>query len=155
MSTDHNAAPESSGWAYRSLLSMGYFGPDTQSGRDLRRRVTVGALLTALGPGLGRIPTLPAGRAVGALLAPLGIVVIIWAYCRYLARLDELGRLIQLESLALSYGTVMVLGAFWLGFNVTDFAFATSAGGAVVFYTLVLAELLRGVALAVLARRRG
>lgn len=56
--------------------------------------------------------------------------------------------------LAFSYGAVMVLGAFWLGFNVTGFAFASSTSGAAVFYTLLLAELLRGLVLVVLARRR-
>ena len=80
--------------------------------------------------------------------------MVVWAYARYLASLDELRRLIQLEALALSYGTVMVLGAFWLGFNVTDFAFASSTAGGMVFYSLLLAEIVRGVILVVLARRR-
>lgn len=100
------------------------------------------------------MPTWQPARALGALLAPVGVALIVWAYVRYLGQLDELRRLIQLEALAFSYGTVMTLGAFWLGFNITDFAFASSTGGGVVFYTLLLAEVLRGVALVVLARRR-
>lgn len=154
MPTDRDAARERSGWPYGSLFWMGYFGPDSHAGKALRWRVTFGLLLTAFGPAFGRLPTWPPGRAAGALLAPLGIVLVVWAYARYLASLDELRRLIQLEALALSYGTVMVLGAFWLGFNVTDFAFASSTAGGMVFYSLLLAEIVRGVILVVLARRR-
>jgi hypothetical protein len=154
MATHGEAREEREGWPYGWLFWTGTFGADGQAGRALGFRTAIGLLLVVLGPVLGHIPALQPGRLVGALLVPAGVGVIVWAYVRYLAELDELGRLIQLEALALSYGVVMTLGSVWFGLDAVGFAFARSAPVGWVFGTLVLAEPLRGVALVVLARRR-
>jgi hypothetical protein len=154
MATHGDASEERAVWPYSWLFWTGTFGSDTRAGRALGFRTALGLLLVVLGSSLVQIPALQPARLVGALLVPAGVGVIVWAYVRYLAELDELRRLIQLEALALSYGVVMTLGSVWFGLDAAGFVFARSAPGGWVFCTLVLAEPLRGVALVVLARRR-
>ena len=69
-----------------------------------------------------------------------------WSYWRYLASLDEMGRRIQLEALAIAYGSTLL-------------AFSTlGAAGLILGFSIspawvLAAEPLRGIVLAINARR--
>lgn len=154
-SNDERDDREHSSWPYASLLLFGYFGSGTPVGRRLRNR-SWAALLTFLGaivvaPFTGRWAV---AHVVVALAMPGAVAVIVWAYMRYLGELDELSRLIQLEALAFSYGAVMTVAAIWFGFFETGLQFTPRTTVGTLFVSLLTAEPARGVALAVLARRR-
>lgn len=142
---------EAAPWPYTSLLLFGFFGADTPEGRRLARRTT-GALALTVASLIGLQIVSPGGpaAAVLALLAPVGVVGVGVAYARYLAALDELARLLQLKAFALAYGVVMALGMAGVA---VAMAGGWRLGARGLYSLLVLAEPLRGAALAYLAKR--
>ena len=152
--TNNDSAEERAHWPYGWLFFTGTFGTNSRAGRSLAIRTTLGVLLVIMGPALADMNVAEAARLIGALLVPVGVGVVVWAYVRYLAQLDELHRSIQLEALALSYGFVMMLAGVWFGLAAAGFAFAQTVPVAWVAFTLLLAEPLRGMALVMLARKR-
>lgn len=144
-----NASGDSE-WSYRSLLFWGFFGRDTPEGRRMGRE-TVGWLallaVAALTAAVGRVP-----GALGVAL-PIVVLGIGWSYARYVSRLDELSRRIQLDSFAVSYGAAMMIGAVLAGWGLMDPDGVGAISPAAVFGVLAGAELVRGVVLVRLARR--
>ncbi|HEY8379995.1 MAG TPA: hypothetical protein VIK91_26075 [Nannocystis sp.] len=139
-------------WPYATLLFFGFFGTATPEGRRLAQwtaLATVGAFIGGAGLASGW-PSGP-GRLVWAALAPAMMILLAIAYVRYLAALDELARLIQLQAFAVAYGFTMVVAAGFLAYAFTaadpDIHGAWAAG------MVALAEVVRGAALAFFARR--
>jgi hypothetical protein len=141
-------------WPYSSLLLLGYFGADTRAGRLLVWRgmgalaviMVSGAVLhAATGPTVLGMPL-----ALWAAAIPLAVVAIGWAHVRYLASLDELARLIQLQALAFSYGAAMTLAAVLFGVSMIG---DRQLPAHLLLALLVLVEPMRGAALVYFARQ--
>lgn len=146
-----------SGWPYASLLFFGMFG--ARSPGSLR--LTAQSLLAGLVMGLSIAaltkdapPLLPA--LAWALMLPASAAALALGVSRYLRGLDELSRSIQLQALAVGYGTAMILGMALVGLLLIAPA-GTAAGWhpAVWLVPLFIAETARCVALVVFARRYG
>gem|GEM_PF-2867467 len=133
-----------SNWPYTSLLLFGYFGKNSPGAKKLAIRNTIGLLLTICGIIFSGV----VGQTVYALpvltLAPLGIVIIMWAYKEYLSGLDELSRMIQYEAFAFSYGAAIAIG-------ISIYATGLYVGWAIPAIWILLAEGLRGIALVYIA----
>lgn len=149
------ADERSSEWPYASLLVVGVFGVRSPAAKKTLFTTTLALLLVVVSLlGLGDRIAHGVGDWVWAMVLPLAVAWIVWANVGYLRSLDELGRTLQLKAFALSYGAVMTLAAVLVGVVNA----MTAAGGYatvdahVFFLVLVLAEPIRGVALAVLAR---
>ncbi len=139
-------------WPYASLMFFGFFGTSTPEGRRLARWTTAATLGLALGLG-GLAFGWPSGpaRLVWVVLVPMMVVLMAFAYARYLAALDELARLIQLQAFAVAYGFAMLVAA---GLYVYALAGeAHEVNGVLAAAMFGLAEVVRGAALAVFARR--
>lgn len=140
-------------WPYASLLLFGFFGSGSPEGRRLARWTTVatvGVLVGAGGLVLGGASSGPARLALGALL-PGMVVLMAVAYVRYLAALDELARLIQLQAFAVAYGFAMLMAAGL--FALASVGEGPAVHGAWAAGMVAVAEVVRGVALAFFARR--
>ena len=135
-----------SNWPYTSLFLFGYFGRNSPGGKTLALWTTIGLLLTCSGIILSAIVEQAIFAVPVLTLAPLGIVIIMWAYKEYLAGLDELSRMIQYEAFAFSYGAAMTIG-------ITLYAAGVYAGWAIPAAWILFAEGLRGVALVRIARK--
>lgn len=137
--------PQSDGdWPYRSLLVFGYFGRDSPGGKRFAWETTAWLVLAVVAM---------VARGPWAFGLPVAVVGIGWSYARYLGGLDELSRTIQLKAFAVAYGAAMTIGAV-----LAALALASPDGGGgvspiAVFPLLVLAEIVRGIALVVQARR--
>lgn len=148
---------DESGWPYASLLLCGLFGIRSPgalaySARSILAAVVMGLSLAAVTQ--ESPPLLPA--EAWALMLPASAAAIALAVFRYLRRLDELTRTIQLQALAVGYGTAVILGMALLGLLLIAPA-GTAAGlhPTVWLVPLLVAETARGVALVVFARRYG
>ena len=138
-------------WRYGSLLFWGFFGRDTPEGRRFGRETTGWLALLALAAVTASVGWLPAATlGVGLPVVVLGIA---WSYARYLSRLDELSRRIQMDSFAVSYGVAMVIGAVLAGWGLVNPEGVGAISPAAVFVVLACAEVVRGVVLVRLARR--
>lgn len=141
------------GWPYASLLLFGFFGVDTPEGRRLAWETSAGlALLLVAAVALRSDPAFPLPELLWVVALPAGPVVIGWAYARYLAKLDELGRMIQLRAFAFSYGAVLTLAAAMIAVLLADPSLGEAVAPSTFLAWLVAAELFRGLALVVLAR---
>jgi len=89
-------------------------------------------------------------------MLPASAAALALGVSRYLRGLDELSRSIQLQALAVGYGTAMILGMALVGLLLIAPA-GTAAGWrhAVWLVPLFIAETARCVALVVFARRYG
>lgn len=150
---DHlDPTPERTSWPYGSLLFFGFFGTGSPGGRALAWRTTgaLGLVIVCAIGAQGGLPG-PVPEVLWALGVPLGVILIGWAYARYLEALDELSRLIQLKAFAFAYGAAMTaaMGIFAWGVAQGEPA-SVSVGG---LFWIVAAEPLRGVALMQIARR--
>lgn len=152
---NESAKGRGAAWPYATLLFAGYFGADSPGGRAFRRRVWTAALALPVVGFLSRMPGLREIPApIWALTLPGIVAAVVWACVRYLAELDELSRLIQLESLAFSYGVLMTLAALWCALDQAGLPVVRSMSGYWIFVFLMLAEPLRGIVLVIQARRR-
>lgn len=150
-SADRNGVGEGADWPYASLMLFGFFGTDTPEGKRLAWRTAAALVLfvvSALGLADGFHSPFP--DVLWVLGLPGSVLAIGWAYGRYLGALDELNRTIQLKAFVFAYGAAMTLMA--IGVTVALIA-PTSASPKRLLLLPVFAELFRGVALAVLARR--
>lgn len=158
---------DTASWPYAAMLGFGYFGAGTPEGRRHRNRTYLCLALFTVGACAAGIFWVPwAVRVLGAIAMPVAWAGIVWSYVRYLSDLDELSRLIQLEAAALAYGAIIVLASGVTALGALGHVGHASIGQQVdgwhigpippiMALTYVLfAELLRGVALVLLARRR-
>jgi hypothetical protein len=120
MTTEHQEEireREASRWETCTILFWGAFGTKTAAERRyIMRSVFAGAVLAAW-VGIAFSRKFPPGRLVIAItLLVVGALItyIAWEMSRYLRQLDELARRMQLEAMALTYLTGMVV-AGWLG----------------------------------------
>lgn len=140
-------------WPYASLLFVGFFGVRTPEGRRLAWRTTAAlAAIVVAFMGLGGAFGAWVPRPVWALLIPASVCGIAWAYTRYLRELDELSRLIQLRAFSFAYAAAMVLFAAVVAFGAVQAEPGEPVSSGPVLWIL-LAEVLRGVALAYIARQ--
>lgn len=140
-------------WPYASIILFGYFGAHTPEGRRLAVRTMAGILVVAvailiLELGVGG----PWITLVAAVAIPAGVALIILENARYLRRLDELSRSLQVQAFAVGYGAAMLIMAALLAIHLA----VPSTWGLhqiPMVALLVMAEPIRGAALARLARR--
>lgn len=137
-------------WPYASLLFWGFFGLDTPEGRRFGLETAGWFALLALAAVTAAVGRVPAALGVALPIVVLGLG---WSYTRYLSRLDELSRRIQLDSFAVSYGAAMALGAGLAGWAMVDPEGLGAISPAALFWVLGGAEVVRGVVLVRLARR--
>ena len=136
---------------YSTIFAWGLFDKDSEESRFMRRRMWIGSLVfvvglfffarlrQALGPELGPYA-----------LVPFGLFATAWigsGFVQYLRRLDEMQRQIQYESIAVTYGIVMVVA-------MVAACVQPSTGRLVDPLNLVFAEIVRNLALVVAAWRR-
>lgn len=138
-------------WPYASLLLFGFFGAHTPAGKRLVRETAMALFLIVGSMVLVRTGVRAAGL-LGAVMLPGAVAWIGWAYARYLRALDELGRTMQLKAFAFSYGVAMTLAAAVAGLGTAGYP-ASGIEPMAFLVILVLTEPIRGLALAVLARR--
>lgn len=163
-----NVKDDRASWPYGAMLGMGYFGSDTPEGRRHRRRCLAWLAVFAVTGIAVSIHSLPSPIRLACVVAlPLSWAGIVWSNVRYFSELDELNRLIQLEAAALAYGMVIVLAAVWYALWQLGIIAALVAGlhadarhasaylPILMLPVILLAELLRGVTLVLLARSRG
>ena len=141
-------ASSDSSWPYGSLFFCGHFGRSTPGSRRLNRQGLLAIVILAVSVALTAwLPNTWQGAdfvlVIGA-AAATGIVI--RAYQRYFAGLDELSLRIQHEAIAFAFSTAM-LAAMVLGavYALKPFDFNP--------LLIVLAEPLRGVGLVRAARR--
>lgn len=141
-------------WPYSSLLLFGFFGVDSPGGRRLAWRTAAGLALLLVSAGVLRTdPAAPLPELLWVAAVPTGVAVIGWAYASYLNELDELGRMIQLRAFAFSYGVVLTLAAAMIAVLFANPSLGETTRSTTFLAWLVAAELFRGIALVVLARR--
>ena len=141
-------------WPYASLLLFGFYGRKSPGGKRLVRETTIGlALFVVAAVALNTDVESVVLETAFALALPCSVWIIGWAYSRYLQALDELNRLLQLKAFAFSYGAVMALAYGMAGLIMADPVRFGAESPVVYLGLLVLAEPLRGVALAYLARK--
>jgi hypothetical protein len=142
---------DSATWPYTSILVFGFFGADTPAGRRLAWRTTFALaafLMFSVGVHDAVLPAVPAAFwVVGLAVSVVGIGLSYWLYLR---ALDELSQLLQLKAFAFAYGCVMVIAATLFGASI---ALTDALRPQHWLALLVIAEPLRGAALAYLARR--
>lgn len=139
-------------WPYATLLFFGFFGTATPEGRRLARWTAMATVGAAIG-GAGLASGWPGGpgRLVWAAVLPAMMVLVAIAYVRYLAALDELARLIQLQAFAVAYAFMIVVAAGLLVY--VYIAADPNVHWGLAAATIALAEVVRGAALAFFARR--
>lgn len=152
--TGGERAEEGTEWPYASLLFFGFFGRKSPGGKRLIWETLAGLALfvvaaVALRGDIGSTSI----EAASVLALPLAVGIIGWAYSRYLKALDELSRLLQLKAFAFSYGAVMALAFGMAGLIMAEPPWLGAESPVMYLGLLVLAEPLRGVALAYLARK--
>jgi len=146
-SNDDKTAP----WPSSSILIYGTFGAKTPEGRRFHIRCTAALVAMVLGMILGTILNLAVHLplAAGAAVPGLAFAFIAWEFRRYVLSLDELARRIQLEAIAWTYLTGLVLamlaGGFLLVYPV-DFHFLNP-------FWYIFLEPIRAVWLYVVSRR--
>lgn len=132
-------------WPYRSLLLLGYFGPDSPGGKTLKIYSLFALILFA--SGIIGIAFFSSGILlyISTLCIPISVLILVWSNAEYLKELDTLSQLIQLKAFAFSYGT-----ALFIGFSI--YAINTSTGYTISPFWLLLAEPLRGFCLYIIAK---
>ena len=147
MNSTEQEQHEKNTWPYASLFFFGFFGKDSPGGRTLAGRTTI-ALLIFLAGFLLMTATweYPVLSSFALTLIPASVLIIMWAYKEYLSGLDELSRLIQYEAFAFSYGIAMLLA-------VTLYAFEIRMGVSIAAIWVILAELMRGLSLVIIAKK--
>ena len=150
--TQPDPAPERTSWPYGSLFFFGFFGTGSPAGRTLAWRTTGAlALIGVCGLGVRGVIPGPVPEVLWAPGVPFGVIVIGWAYARYLKALDELSRLIQLKAFTFAYGAAMTAAMGIVAWGVAQGEPATVSAGS--FLWVAAAEPLRGVALTQIANR--
>lgn len=141
--------PGDSSWPYASMIGFGYFGANTPEGRRLAVR-TLAALAVVCAGLVGLSPQFPlAVRLLSSVGLVGGVAFMFRENVVYVRGLDELSQMLQVQAMAVAYGAVWTIVAV---------LYATSLllgplSGPVWLVGLVLAEPIRGYALARLARR--
>lgn len=141
-------------WPYASLFFLGYFGSRTPEGKRLRMQslMALGVILVSV-IALRAEPQAPLLRFAGAIGFPLGVAAMCWAFAHYLRALDELSRMIQMKACAFSYAVALVAASGMTGVLAAAGAFTSASIAPIVFMAvLVVAEMVRGITLVVLAR---
>lgn len=143
------------------MLVFGYFGSGTPEGRRHLNRSVAWLAVFVVAALVARFAVLPwPARLLCGVAVPVAVAGIVWSNLRYLSELDELSRLIQLEAAAFSYGAVMVLAGMWFSagaLGLVEQSQGTHGRSILALWvlpSLLIAEPLRGLALALLARSR-
>lgn len=142
---------ESAEWPYASLAFFGFFGTGSPAGKRLARRTTGFLLLfvvSMLGLDDGFRAVFP--DLLWLVGLPGAVVGLWWSYARYLASLDELGRMLQLKAFAAGYGAAMTLLAIALA---VAWIHPTPRVPWELLALPIFAEGFRGLALAYVARQ--
>lgn len=141
-SNDHSS------WPYSSLILFGYFGNSSPGGKKLAFRTSFALLLFVIAFILLATVELVVFKIAALILVPLSVLMIMWAYKEYLSALDELSRGIQYKAFAISYGAAMALA-----FTLAALTLHTELELPAAPFYVILAEGIRGIALAVIAKR--
>jgi hypothetical protein len=136
---------------YSSIFWWGLFDKNSEGSRYMRRRSWIGLAFVAAGILLTPMLRAPLGPEIARFVPVIfGFAAAVWiatTFTRYLRCLDEMQRQLHYEPMAITYGVVMaaalVLGCLQL---TIDWRFNP--------LYVVFAEPIRGLALAVVTRRR-
>lgn len=138
-------------WPYASLIFFGFFGTKTPAGKRLAWRTTAFlALMVVCGIGLRDGYRTPFPDLLWLTGVPGSALGIWWSYARYLKALDELSRAMQLKASTFAYGAALTLMLTGIAVALID---PTPEIPRQLLALPVLAEVVRGVALAYLARQ--
>ena len=146
-------APDEDGrpFRYRTIAWWGLFDRNSPGSRYYRRRALEGLLLVLAGviftPATRSLLGAEAAAYVPAVLGLAAVGWILRGFLGYLRFLDEMQRQLQYEAMAIAYAVVMA-AVIGLGIVRTSFPFEFEP------LLVVLAEPVRGVALAWVSRRR-